>query len=264
MIDTVTFDVWNTLVVHEFYDDRLRIHRMRSVMEALREEGYTFTLEQMGNAYDYTEASLSAVWKSERDVCNDMHLALFLEGLDLEASDRLIEVIREPYSHALLHFQPRLVEGAGELLSALKRQGYRIGLISNTGRTPGRTMRKVLEGYGITGCFDAMTFSDEAGYIKPNPQIFEIALRSLGAEPEKTVHVGDNPLLDVYGARACGIGAILFTKYMEKFEKYASKYYSANGRQCEPDCQVDALPGVEKALARLGDPALSRPGGREK
>jgi putative hydrolase of the HAD superfamily len=264
MIDTVTFDVWNTLVVHEFYDDRLRIHRMRSIMEALRDVGHNFTWEQIGNAYEYTENSLAAVWKSERDVCNDMHLALFLEGLDLDASDGLIEVIREPYSHALLHFQPRLVEGTCELLQALKQQGYRIGLFSNTGRTPGRTMRKVLEGYGLAGCFDAMTFSDEAGYIKPNPCIFKIALRDLGSEPEKTVHVGDNPLLDVYGARACGISAILFTKYMEQFEKYASKYYCANGRECEPDCRVDALPLIEKALTRLGDLALSRPGGREK
>jgi putative hydrolase of the HAD superfamily len=264
MIDTVTFDVWNTLVVHEFYDDRLRLHRMRNVMEALQDEGYAFDCEQIGNAYDYTEASLAAVWKSERDVGNDVHLALFLEGLGLDASDPLIDAIREPYSHALLHFRPRLVDGAKELLSALKRQGYRIGLISNTGRTPGRTMRKVLEDYGLTDCFDAMTFSDEAGYIKPNPRIFEIALGSLGSEPAKTAHVGDNPLLDVYGARACGISAILFTKYMENFERYASKYYSANGRQCEPDCRVDALPGVEKALARLGGPAQARPGSREK
>jgi putative hydrolase of the HAD superfamily len=239
-------------VVHEFYDDRLRIHRMRSIMEALRDVGYDFTWEQIGDAYEYTEAGLAAVWKSERDVCNDMHLAMFLEGLGLEATDGLIEVVREPYAHALLHFRPKLVDGAGDLLTGLKRQGYRIGLISNTGRTPGRTMRKVLEGYGLTECFDAMTFSDEAGFIKPNPRIFAIALDSLHSKPENTVHVGDNPLLDVYGARACGIGAILFTKYMDRFEQYASKYYSANGRHCEPDCRVDALPQVEKALARLG------------
>ncbi|OPY28266.1 MAG: putative HAD-hydrolase [Methanocella sp. PtaU1.Bin125] len=262
MIDTVTFDVWNTLVVHEFYDDRLKLHRISSIMEALRAEGYVITGEQMDAAYDYTEASLAAVWKSERDVGNDTHLALFLEGLGLDVSDALIDAIREPYSHALLHFRPKLVDGAAELLVGLKRQGYRIGLISNTGRTPGRTMRKVLDGYGLTKCFDAMTFSDEVCYIKPNPRIFALALDSLRAKPESTVHVGDNPLLDVYGARACGIGAILFTKYMDRFEQYASKYYSANGRQCEPDCRVDALPLVEKALARLAGRHL--PGSPEK
>jgi putative hydrolase of the HAD superfamily len=254
MIDTVTFDLWNTLVVHEYYDNRLRTHRMRSIMEALRSAGYDFTWNEIDAAYEFTEEELTAVWKSERDLDNDAHLALFLEGLGLEDVDKLKEVIREPYVHALLHFRPKLVDGARDLLFSLKGRGYRIGLISNTGRTPGRTMRTVLEGYRLLRCFDAMTFSDETGYIKPNRRIFEVALRDLGARPEHTVHVGDHPLLDVYGAKSCGCHAILFTKYKENFEKYASKYYEANGRHCEADCTVEALPDVESALLRLDGP----------
>jgi putative hydrolase of the HAD superfamily len=260
MIDTVTFDLWNTLVVHEYYDSRLRTHRMQSMQEALRAAGYSFTWEEIDAAYEFTEAELTAVWKNERDLGNDAHLALFVEGLGLGDVDHLKDVIREPYAHALLHFRPQLVEGAKDLLFALKASGYRIGLISNTGRTPGRTMRQVLEGYGLSRCFDAMTYSDETGYIKPNRRIFEVALRDLGARPEHTVHVGDHPLLDVYGAKACGCRAILFTKYSENFEKYASKYYEANGRCSEADCTVGALPEVEDALARLGG---AGPAGRE-
>ncbi|HEY3274200.1 MAG TPA: HAD family hydrolase [Methanocella sp.] len=259
MIDTVTFDLWNTLVIHEYYDNRLRIHRMRSMMEALRNAGYNFTWEEIESAYEFTETELMAVWKCERDLNNDGHLALFLEGLGLGDAD-LKDVIREPYAHALLHFRPKLVDGAKDLLLSLKERGYRIGLISNTGRTPGRTMRTVLEGYGLLRCFDAMTYSDEAGYIKPNRRIFEVALRDLGAVPEHTVHVGDNPLLDVYGAKACGVHAILFTKYRENFEKYAAKYYEAGGRQSDPDYAVATLPEVENALQRLGG---AGPGGRE-
>jgi putative hydrolase of the HAD superfamily len=164
-----------------------------------------------------------------------------------------MEVIRDPYAHALLHFRPKLVDGAKDLLFALKDQGYKIGLISNTGRTPGRTMRSVLEDYGLRKCFNAMTYSDEAGYIKPNKRIFEVALRELGAKPAQTVHVGDNPLLDVYGAKAAGCRAILFTKYQENFEKYASKYYQANGRQSKPDCTVETLSEVETSLRRMGE-----------
>jgi putative hydrolase of the HAD superfamily len=253
MIDTVTFDVWNTLVVHEYYDNRLRIHRMRSMMEALRSAGYNFTWEEIEAAYEFTEAELTAVWTTERDVSNDAHLALFLEGLGVGDVDRLMEVIRDPYAHALLHFRPKLVDGAKDLLFALKDQGYRIGLISNTGRTPGRTMRAVLDDYGLRKCFDAMTYSDETGYIKPNKRIFEVALRQLGATPEQTVHVGDNPLLDVYGAKAAGCRAILFTKYQENFEKYASKYYAANGRHGEADRTVSTLAEVETALRQMGE-----------
>ncbi len=250
-IDTVTFDVWNTLVVHEFYDDRLKIHRMKSIRQALNDHGYPFTCDQMIAAYAYTEEALTAIWKNERDLGNDGHLALFLEGLETEPDDDLLEIIREPYSHALLHFKPKLVDGAYELLTGLKEQGFKLGLISNTGRTPGWTMRQVLEGYGLAGCFKAMTFSDEAGHIKPGRFIYQKSLASLGSSPDKTVHVGDNPLLDVYGAKACGLKAILFTKYMDKFELYASKYYCANGRAAEPDFTVTSLGEITDAVAAL-------------
>lgn len=251
-IDTVTFDVWNTLLVHEFYDDRLKNHRMESIRDALRGYGHDFSWEQISGAYDYTEECLSRVWKTERDLSNDSHLILFLEGLGLDHDDNMIEVIREPYSHALLHFRPKLVDGAGGLIKSLKEKGYRIGLISNTGRTPGRTMRRVLEDYGLLDSFAALTFSDEAGYIKPGAPIFRMALAGLRTSPENTVHIGDHPLLDVYGARSAGIKSILFTRYAENFQKYASKYYSANGRSAEPDAVVDSLTEVEDALVRLG------------
>jgi putative hydrolase of the HAD superfamily len=254
MIDAVTFDVWNTLVVHEFYDDRLRLHRARGIQEALCSGGYHCTWDQVVAAYDYTEDRLTEIWKGERDVGSDRHLALFLEGLGLGAADGLIEMIRDPYAHALLHFRPKLVDGAAQLLTGLKEDGYRIGLISNTGRTPGKTMRKVLEGYGLLDCFDAMTFSDEAGHIKPSPEIYRIALEELGARPDRTAHVGDNPLLDIYGAKACGMKAVHFTRYMDRFERYASKYYSANGRRSEPDCVVGSLDEVPAALSRLSGP----------
>ncbi|WP_424358319.1 HAD family hydrolase [Methanocella sp. MCL-LM] len=255
-IDTVTFDVWNTLVVHEFYDDRLKMHRMKSIRDALRDHGHPCTCEEIRIAYDYTEECLTTVWKSERDISNDGHLALFLEGMGLEPDDSTMEIIRDPYSCALLDFRPKLVDGAADIINTLKEQGYRLGLISNTGRTPGRTMREVLSEYGLAGCFTAMTFSDEVGHIKPGRQIYDRALKSLGSAPENIVHVGDNPLLDVYGAKACGWKAILFTKYMANFEKYASKYYSANGRSAEPDYKVESLGQIVDALAALD---ISRP-----
>ncbi|HMK45409.1 MAG TPA: HAD family hydrolase [Methanocella sp.] len=250
-IDTITFDVWNTLIVHEYYDDRLKIHRMKSIHSALNHRGYEVSWEQTARAYDYTEECLTTVWKNERDISNDSHLALFIEGLGMEADDSLTEIIREPYNHALLHFPPKMVDGARDLLASLSDSGYKIGLISNTGRTPGKVMRKVLDSHGVTPYFSTMIFSDETGYIKPNRRIFEKAIASIGSIPERTVHIGDHPLLDIYGARACNYKAILFTKYTANFTKYASRYYSANGRVSDPDFTVEELSGINDALASL-------------
>lgn len=250
-IDTVTFDVWNTLLVHEFYDDRVRNARVRRIFDALRRERHECTLEDVSRAYDHSESCIAAVWKEEKDLDVVEHIRIFLEGLGKPDDEALMDTLREPYADALLDFVTVPVSGAVSLLERLKSKGYRIGIISNTGRTPGETMRKVLDDLGMSVYFDTMTFSNEAGYIKPNRKIFDISLETLDAKPEHAVHVGDNMLLDVYGAKSAGMKAILFTMYSARFEQYMDRYYSANGRYAIPDVVVDTLDGVEGALARL-------------
>jgi len=251
MLDTVTFDVWNTLLVHNFYDDRMKDARISRIRRALENAGYSFSANDLIRAYEYTETCLSQLWKQEKDLGLEGHLALFLDGLGLGPDERTKDVIREAYAQALLDFKPSLVDGASELLARLKDKGYRIGLISNTGRTPGATVKLVLGGYGLLKYFDWTTFSNEVGYIKPNRRIFERALDGLGASPAGTVHVGDSMLLDVYGARAAGMRSILFNKYSERFEQYAVKYYDSNGRHEEPDVTVGDLKDVEAAIEML-------------
>lgn len=250
-IDTVTFDVWNTLLVHDFYDDRVKHARIGRIGGALAGAGLGVSNDDLGKAYEYTEARLASLWRRERDVGLEGHVDMFLEGLGLEASDCNKGIIREPYSRALLDFEPALVEGAGEALARLKEKGYRIGLISNTGRTPGETIKLILEDRGIFRYFDSMTFSNEVGYVKPCRRIFERALEGLGSSAQSTAHVGDSMLLDVYGSRKAGMRSVLFNKYSERFERYASRYYEAGGRRGTPDVTVERLADVEAALEKL-------------
>lgn len=250
-VDTVTFDVWNTLLVHEFYDDRVRDARISRIFDAIRRERRECTLEDVSRAYDHSEKCIAAVWKEEKDLDVGEHIRIFLDGLGKPDDTGLVDTLREPYADALLDFAPVPVPGAVTLLERLKSKGYRLGIISNTGRTPGETMRKILDDLGMLGYFDSMIFSNEAGYIKPNRKIFDISLETLDAKPEKSVHVGDSMLLDVYGAKSAGMKAILFTMYSARFEQYMKKYYSANGRHASPDVVVETLDGVDGALLRL-------------
>src|SRR5204863_475001 len=80
--------------------------------------------------------------------------------------------------------------------------GYTLAVVSNTMRTPGATLRRLLEQYGLLACFTHTVFSDETGVRKPDPAIFLGALRALGADPARAIHVGDDAILDVEGARA--------------------------------------------------------------
>lgn len=95
-----------------------------------------------------------------------------------------------------------------ETLNALRRQGLRLGVVSNWDtRLP-----DVLEGLGLAPFFDALVYSSAVGAEKPDRRIFEAALRSLGVRSGEALHVGDGRLEDVEGAQAMGMHAIHLTR----------------------------------------------------
>ncbi|TWE10434.1 HAD family hydrolase [Rudaeicoccus suwonensis] len=94
-----------------------------------------------------------------------------------------------------------------ELPAAVLELQVPVVLTSNTGMLPGALMRKLLAlaGFGgVTG-----VFSDEVGVAKPAPAIFGETLAVLGLPPPDVLHVGDNPVADVAGAREAGLQTAL-------------------------------------------------------
>jgi len=91
---------------------------------------------------------------------------------------------------------------------ALQRIGkhYPLGVISNA---DGR-IAQVIESCGIADCFHSITDSGVVGYEKPNPAIFQAALKSMGADASRSLYVGDFYSVDYLGATRAGMKAILF------------------------------------------------------
>ena len=92
-------------------------------------------------------------------------------------------------------------------------RGLRLGVVSNTGRTPGRVLRRLLGDAGLLPCFDVLAFSDEAGIRKPAPAMFRRVLDHARVDPAGAVHVGDDAVADVAGARGVGMRAIHYVPY---------------------------------------------------
>jgi putative hydrolase of the HAD superfamily len=95
-----------------------------------------------------------------------------------------------------------------EVLQALAAQGYRLGIISNWTSTLAETCRRL----GLARYCTVIVSSASAGYAKPHPRIFEIALDRAGVDPERAIHVGDRYETDVIGARAAGMDAVLLKR----------------------------------------------------
>jgi putative hydrolase of the HAD superfamily len=101
-----------------------------------------------------------------------------------------------------------LEPGAAEAVRELASRGVALGIISNTGRTPGVTLRRVLERHDLLRHFTAVSYSDEVGYRKPDAEIFRRTLAGLGVEAGEAAHVGDNPVADVQGAQGVGMRGV--------------------------------------------------------
>ena len=64
---------------------------------------------------------------------------------------------------------------------------------------------------GLERFFDAVVTSQDLGFSKPDPAIFEEALRRIGVPPEQAVMVGNDLDRDVGGASRLGMRTILVT-----------------------------------------------------
>ena len=104
----------------------------------------------------------------------------------------------------------RVARGASAALRALRRQGVRLGIVSNVLHETGAGARALLEKLGVSRYFDAIVLSAEHPWSKPRPEPFRVALRTLGVRPGAAAHIGDLTY-DVVGARRAGLTPILFT-----------------------------------------------------
>jgi putative hydrolase of the HAD superfamily len=111
----------------------------------------------------------------------------------LQIADQALEVFRqarnrvEPYPET------------GQVLSRLRRH-CRLVAVTNGNAEVQET--------GLRDVFDHRLTAAEVGAAKPDPALFEQAMAWADATPAQTLHVGDDPHLDVEAARALGIAAV--------------------------------------------------------
>ncbi|MFW6370969.1 MAG: YjjG family noncanonical pyrimidine nucleotidase [Bacteroidota bacterium] len=105
--------------------------------------------------------------------------------------------------------QKRLVEGAHELLSYLKKKGYLLFIITN-GFT--EVQHKKLETTGLRQYFTKIFTSEEIKAPKPSRVIFEHAVRSANAKKSSCLMIGDDAEVDILGALSFGMDAVYLGK----------------------------------------------------
>lgn len=95
-------------------------------------------------------------------------------------------------------------ESTKKTLEALKRQGKKLGLLSNADASEIADWNES----PIASCFDSVVFSCEVGFVKPERQIYEISLKQLKVKPQDALFVGDGGSRELEGAKELGITAV--------------------------------------------------------
>jgi putative hydrolase of the HAD superfamily len=216
MLEAVTFDWWFTItdmpVPADEFASWAKAYRLAGMNAILQEAGLNIRPEKLSEAYDTLTERLEDVWSRNMDLSGEEQIAVFLQyaGVRKAPDDGLIARLGVPFRNAVLDRPPALNPGIADCLKTLKKDGYKIGIISNTGRTWGRALIELQKKYGIQGFFDVLSFSDEIGVRKPNPAIFKKTLDGLKLPAEKVLHIGDNVLDDVSGAKSVGMRAVWY------------------------------------------------------
>ena len=209
---------------HIFFDLDRTLWDFDAAAEVAFERIYEqYNLKSLGipSAHEFHEVyhplneRLWELYREDKITKADLNRTRFLKPLehygihDVDLADHL--------SEDYVYWSPRivrLVPGTMELLEYLKPK-YHLHLITN-GFEEVQDTKLTLS--GMKPYFETLTVSEEVGVKKPNPEIFQYALRKAHATAEESLMIGDEMAVDIDGARAAGIDTVLFNPKGEKIE----------------------------------------------
>lgn len=131
----------------------------------------------------------------------------------------------------------KLYDGVPQFLESLRNKGYKLGIIAN--QAPGSVER--LTNWGIIDYFDVVLASAEEGVRKPDPEIFNRALKHAGCLPNQALMVGDRIDCDVLPANKLGWKTARILQGL-------GKYGVVRAPEEEPDYTVSSLAELAELL----------------
>lgn len=199
-----------------FFDAGNTLLRMNYAVIAARlvELGYTVSPEDVQQAEWRARVRLDAARfapagaraSTESGSARGDYVRYLLEGLAIEAA-AVVEAMVEWRSHynVPVGLWNTADPEAATALTLAREAGMGAAVISNSNGS----VRSILDGLGLTRHLDFVIDSFEVGVEKPDARIFRLGLDRAGLAPHEVVYVGDLYSVDVLGARAVGMDAVL-------------------------------------------------------
>jgi putative hydrolase of the HAD superfamily len=205
-IRAVTFDCWGTLI-HERDPSAGATQRVQLLLERARDAQPDLTRQRAEQALRVAHRRHVELWMRGVASGSGEMARWALEALGLERTS-LGREVAGALAEVSLTQEVVPLPGAAETLRELAACDVRLALVCDTGFSPGRVVRKLLERTGLLEPLEVQVFSDEVGVPKPHPRPFLAALGPLGVPPCDALHVGDLKRTDVAGGREIGMRTV--------------------------------------------------------
>ena len=134
---------------------------------------------------------------------NDISQEEFINGVLSELPQRLYGIAKDICNKWITNLP--FIQGMDELIYKLKKDGYKIYLLSNISKHFAENSDRI----ELFKYFDGLVFSGAIGLIKPNKDIFEYILNKYNLLPSETVFIDDNKD-NVDTAKSMGIKSLRF------------------------------------------------------
>lgn len=211
-IQHIFFDLDNTLWDHR----KNAYHTLKEIFRAERvKENHHLDFEDFHREYFTINERL---WEQIRDGEIDKEYlrrhrfydSFLFFGID---DFELAQTFENNFLDTILKYND-LVEGAFEILEYLSAKGYHIHILSNGFK---EVTYKKCELSGIKNYFETITSADEINIRKPQPEIYDYALKKSGAKKEESIMIGDDWIADVEGAKSFGLKVVFFDVFSDNF-----------------------------------------------
>lgn len=143
----------------------------------------------------------------QKEELRHQRLRTTFDSIEYSVSPDFIDTLADGYIEHLGSFD-HLLPHALEILEYLKPK-YRLHIITNGFQ---EIQDKKMTNAKIKGYFDQIVNSEMAGVKKPHPLIFQMALDRTGAEPQRSLMIGDDLEADILGAKALGFNVLHFNQ----------------------------------------------------
>lgn len=193
----VIFDMFETLITH--YQSPLYFGVQMAEDAGIPKENFQPLWRSTEYARSIGEVTLEEVLQGIMQKYN-----CYSEQLLQKIVQKRIMTKKECFRH--LH------EEIVPMLSNLKKKGILIGLISNCFSEEAEVIRES----ELFPYFDAVYLSYEQGIQKPEKEIFQRCIKSLGVEAQECLYVGDGGSQELEAARELGMTAVQAVWYLKK------------------------------------------------